>query len=235
MGIANFAPSERLSSRHIRPHNSTEKCFTFSEIWNLPQTWVEPVNTRNGGWSGVSRHEVIIAGKRRQIYLKRQKGQFRRSARSLLISRPTYWFEMKAIEYLRNRTPLPVEMLAYGEDDVLRGKKAFLVTASLEGYTPLDELIARSQRDHDISHYLRLAFSSISELHRLGIAHGALFANHIFINRDNDDVKLIDFERCRRRVSPEDAAKYDFSKFFRRDYGLSEEHKKVIVKASLLN
>jgi hypothetical protein len=45
----------------------------FDEIWQLDTDWLEPINQRRGGWSGVSRIRIIDAGgAARGLFIKRQ-------------------------------------------------------------------------------------------------------------------------------------------------------------------
>jgi hypothetical protein len=50
----------------------------FEDLWNLAHTWVEPPNTRHGGFGAVARHDLVAPeGGRRTFYVKIHRNRLR--------------------------------------------------------------------------------------------------------------------------------------------------------------
>lgn len=69
---------------------------------------------------------------------------------------------------------------------------------------------------------LRIAGQQLVSLHARGWQHGAFYPAHLFIDKSNGNVRLIDFERARHRSQPVQAAEADFIQFFRRSHWIPD-------------
>ncbi|MBY0544184.1 MAG: hypothetical protein K2Q14_01380 [Gammaproteobacteria bacterium] len=59
----------------------------FEKLWNLKADWFEEPNKRRGGWSGVSRVELVHPeGGKAVIFLKRQENHIYKPLRNLIIN-----------------------------------------------------------------------------------------------------------------------------------------------------
>lgn len=206
----------------------------FEDVWSLPGNWVEEPNYRRGGWSAVSVHRVSFWGVSKLIYVKRQEGQLRRTLGSYLRARPTYWHEKNTISTLFNQFELAPELLLFGESSGGRSTRSILATAALDNYQSLSELLAAELYSPLLERYLSAISRQVALLHSMKIAHGALFPNHIYINPETLSVKFIDFERSRRFLTQKNAAAHDYEKLFRRNYGLNECQRKILLSYSVL-
>ena len=217
------AGSNPSTFRLLPPFDSLFKqagLTTFDDFWNLSQDFVEPINIRRGGWSGVTRLELQDEGTPQLFYVKRQQNQIRRTP-----SRPfgdtTYYFEAIAIRDVQQLQLPCVELAAYGSRRSGRDRQAILVTKGLES-APLAELCRTDPKDRDLVGILKLAGEQIFEMHRNRISHGALYPNHLYLDLKNRQVQLIDFERARKCLSPRHAIKRDLSQFLKRSAVLRE-------------
>ncbi len=188
---------------------------SFEALWDLPREFVEPVNQRRGGWSGVSRLLLPQAdGNPGHWYLKRQERQSRYSWRYPL-GAPTFRYEIEALRHgLRQHWP-SVQLEAFGLSCASQRQRALLLTreialptlAAFEG-TPGVLLDSRPA--------LTAIGRALFNLHATGWQHGALFPNHMFIDLQQGKLQLIDFERARKRLFAADAASADLTQLLRR-------------------
>ncbi len=193
------------------------KLGSFDHLWNQPQNFVEPANIRRNGWSGVSilrlRNEQ---GESEVFFLKRQENQSRYSLR-YLTGAPTFRYEADALCLAHQEDWPSVELVAFGSrvNADNGAMQALLVTRALEDTCMLEWEDQGVDWNAHLPQ-LRYAGEQILQIHQSGWQHGALFPAHLFINLKSGKIHLIDFERARKRLSPQWAAYADFTQFIRR-------------------
>lgn len=208
---------------------------SFDDLWDLPQDFVEPANIRRNGWSGVSTVQVADSqGKEETFYLKRQENQSRYSLR-YLTGALTFRYEADALTMAQQRNWPSVEMVAYGfrVQAETGASQGLLLTRALM----LPTLADYEDKISDWSLYLpqlRSVGEQLLSMHMTGWQHGALFPVHIFIELSSGDICLIDFERARKRLSPQWAAYADWVQFIRRSDWLPDEALNAIVQSHKL-
>lgn len=178
---------------------SSKGFASFSDYWDLSHDFVDEVNYRRGGWSGVTKLCMKDGGSQRNYYVKRQVNQFRYSLGKPL-GALTFEYEVAAIK--RNiALNLPaIDIAAWGVKKAANSAMGLLVTRQLDWLT-LDELIAKKPAWSSMEVLLQRLGQQLLGMHNHGIQHGALYPKHIFINQLNGDIKLIDFERARKKHS----------------------------------
>jgi hypothetical protein len=179
----------------------------FQTLWERGGDWVEPINHRRGGWSGVTRVEVKLAdGTRKGLFVKRQQGHFCRLPSNPLRSVPTSQREYLNLRRCRRYgipTPDLVYFARHGRREMGR---SLLVTAELDDYRPLSEWtglwcppghgsILRLRR-----RVLRSLGQLIRRLHACHLQHHALQPANLFLRLEPDgtlDLRLLDLEMMR--------------------------------------
>jgi hypothetical protein len=184
---------ECVSGSHVAP----EERFDF--FWRQQGEWVEEPNRRRGGESGVQR---VVSPNGRLLYSKRQTGHIYRSWLHPF-GRPTVLRERDALKGLRSLDVRVPELVFCGaRRDPEHQWKALLVTASLDGFDEIENWYAAGGREQ----YGEL-------LHER--QHGCLYIKHIFVrvtgegDSANVEVALLDFEKCRQRLTAYRAASHD--------------------------
>lgn len=188
---------------------------SFEALWELPEDFVEPVNYRRGGWSGVTRLQLPDArGQPGVWYLKRQEQQRRYSWRYPL-GAPTFRYEVDALRLGLHLHWPSVELQAFGHCNSHGRLRAVLLTReialpSLQAFhkdpAPLLQAAPALER----------IGRQLFAMHVSGWQHGALFPCHMFVDLAAGRLQLIDFERARKRLSPVDAACADLTQLLRR-------------------
>lgn len=188
---------------------------SFEALWEQPRTFVEPINQRRGGWSGVSKLILPEESERSGTwYLKRQEQQKRYSWRYPL-GAPTFRYEVDALSLGLDLHWPAVELQAFGFCTQKGRQRAVLITREI----PLPSLEAFHfdmlplQRALDA---MTRAGQQLFAMHASGWQHGALFPCHMFLNLHSGVLQLIDFERARKRSSSVDAAVADLTQLLRR-------------------
>lgn len=205
---------------------------SFDDLWGLPQDFVEPANIRRNGWSGVSTLQVHDAqGNAETFYLKRQEGQTRYSLR-YLTGALTFQYEADALSMAQEQGWPSVELVAYAfrVDAHSGASQGLLLTRALS----LPSLADYADKISDWSLYLpqlRYVGEQLLSMHMTGWQHGALFPAHLFIELNSGAIRLIDFERARKRLSPQWAAYADLVQFIRRCDWLPDEALSAIVQS----
>ena len=190
---------------------------SFDDLWNLPQDFVEPANIRRNGWSGVSTVQIEDSqGNSETFYLKRQENQSRFSWR-YLTGALTFQYEADALIMAKELGWPSVELVAYAfrVDAESGASQGLLLTRALS----LPSLADYEDKISDWSLYLpqlQRVGEQLLSMHMTRWQHGALFPAHIFIELSSGDIRLIDFERARKRLSPAWAAYADLVQLVRR-------------------
>ncbi len=195
----------------------------FDDLWDLPQDFVEPANIRRNGWSGVSTLTLSSdSGENALYFLKRQENQSRYSLR-YPTGALTFRYEADALQHAVEQDWPSVEMVAFGfrthaESGAQQG---LLLTKALT----LPSLASYETRVSDWTPYLpqlRRVGEQLLQMHLTRWQHGALFPAHLFVDLATGDMRLIDFERARKRFSAQWAAYADFTQFIRRSTWLPD-------------
>lgn len=182
--------------------------------WQLQGEWVEEPNDRRGGSSGVQR--ISLNG--RLLYAKRQTGHV---YRSLLhpFGRPTVLRERDALLGARKAGVRVPEIVFCAAEQGPQGWRALLVTEALEGFAPIEDWYASNSREQAgealYQQLLQQVASSLAHLHKARWQHGCIYIKHVFVrvNGEGDsaraEVALLDLEKCRRRLTSNQAARHD--------------------------
>jgi len=167
----------------------------FDELWQLDLRWFEPPNYSRGGWSGVARQKLSIAGKELNVFIKRQDRHLTRTWNHWLSGIPTFQKEYANIQRLLALDIPTLEPLYYGK----QGKKAILVTKALDDYQSLDKLKPGELTSQQRSALLKSLANTVRTLHDHRLQHNCLYPKHLFAREttQNWDVRLIDLEKLR--------------------------------------
>ncbi|NMG33601.1 phosphotransferase [Azoarcus sp. TTM-91] len=192
------------------PAQASDSADAFAHWWTFPGEWVEPVNRRRAGWSGVLR---ATQGDR-VLYIKRQCGHLCRTP-SRPLGWPTAsreWHYLGRLAALGIPTPQP---LFHGSRRGEQGQETVLVTAELQGYRPLAEQTALSPEQR--RQLAAEVGKTLGRLHRARLQHGCLYDKHIMVRwRDGQaDVALLDLEKMRPRLRRSLAAGHDLEQLSR--------------------
>ncbi|WP_043229943.1 lipopolysaccharide kinase InaA family protein [Pseudomonas sp. CF161] len=194
----------------------------FDYFWNQHGEWVEEPNRRRGGESGVQRVSGING---RLLYVKRQTGHIYRSWLHPF-GRPTVLREEAALKGLRLLDVRVPELVFCGaQRDPEHQWRALLVTAALEGFVEVENWYAAGERErHDEALHDRLLkelAQTLARMHQGRWQHGCLYAKHVFVKVTGSgesaevEVALLDFEKCRQRLSRQRAAAHDMKQLRR--------------------
>ncbi|MFC6335821.1 InaA protein [Pseudomonas sp. CCM 7891] len=194
----------------------------FDYFWRQQGEWVEEPNRRRGGKSGVQR---VIGTNGRLLYSKRQTGHIYRSWLHPF-GRPTVLRERDALKGLRLLDVGVPELVFCGaRRDPGHPWKALLVTASLEGFDEIENWYAaggREQYGEEVhERLLQELAGTLVRMHKGRWQHGCLYAKHIFVRVSGEadsatvEVALLDFEKCRQRLTARQAATHDMQQLRR--------------------
>lgn len=183
---------------------------SFDALWNLQVPWFEELNRCRGGWSGVSRCELMTpAGEKRGVFLKRQENHGTFSWCHPLRGIPTFLREFRLIQRYQAAAIPSLEPVYFGMRDHGKGHRAILMTAELAGFTSLDVLAtARCQaglpEPRDRRRILEAVAALTRKMHRCNIQHNCYYPKHIFIRADENvvEARVIDLEKSGWRAFP---------------------------------
>lgn len=183
-------------------------------LWTWPGRAVEPPNRGRGGLSEVLRIELPGA----IAYLKRQRGHRTRSWRAPLRGEPTLSRERRMLR-AAGRAGVGTPVVVHFHAGPGRERPALLLTLALDGYAPPDPSLSALARRAQ----LRAVAAALRALHGARIQHGALYPKHVLLapTIDGYDVRLIDFEKARRRAWRRAAARRDLDSLSRHAAGYS--------------
>jgi len=197
---------------------------SFESIWALDIGWFEEPNQRRGGWSGVSRHDITQPGGSREgIFIKRQQNHTTRSWLHPSMGILTFRREFQNLQLLKSCGVPTLDVLYFAERVVDGQRRAILISRELAGYISFEECVANWVRDgwpdraiwHDYIH--RLA-AIARHMHRHRIQQNCFLPKHVFVGEVDGklDIRLIDFEKAKRRFTVESAMVRDLDTFNRR-------------------
>lgn len=211
----------------------------FDALWRKDAgRWYEPPNRRRGGWSGVVKTALPTRdGQQAWVFIKRQENHAYRSIRHGFWRAATFEREFFNIQRFR-RWGIPTLEPVFFQQQRVDGKlRAILVTASLEGYVPLDDPVLHPDRlsPAERGRLFTAVGGVVSALHARSLQHGSLYAKHILVRKGDAafDARLIDLEKVRRRVTPHGARERDFRTFHRHLVGWSLRQELRLFRAGL--
>lgn len=192
----------------------------FDRWWNSAGAWVEPVNQRRGGESGV---QLLTRSDASQLplYCKRQVGHLYRSIR-YPFGRPTVLREYDAYRTLARlgiKTPNIVYCATRRKDQQWQ---SLLVTESLRGFVSLTQWYEESDSPELNQRVLRQVAVTLARMHQVGFQHGCCYPKHIFVklqpgiaSKADIEIALLDLEKSRHRWRAKDASRHDLHQLMR--------------------
>lgn len=178
----------------------------FDSLWNLDASWFEEPNRRRGGWSGVSRFEMMCPdGEVVAVFIKRQENHDTRSWRHPLRGIPTFQREFERIMAYRRCGVPTLEPVYFGVRREGRDQRAILVTEEMSGFRSLSDWVhawtvgappSRQERRTVITAVAAL----LRRMHEHHIRHGCFFPKHVFVRVGSDgraEARAIDLEKSR--------------------------------------
>ena len=186
----------------------------FNDFWQIPKSFIEEVNIRRGGWSGVSVVRLSDGARTKTYYVKRQENQLR-YALSKPFGKLTYVFEIEAIARNRKLGIPSLNLVCAGYQKGPGVSRGLLVTEAIV-CPSLQDISLRNLDWEEYIPSLRLLGKELLRMHELKIQHGALYPKHIFIDKEKSQINLIDFERSRTRRKVTAAICTDLKQLIRR-------------------
>lgn len=173
----------------------------FEKIWDLPKNWIDDINKRGKGWSGVSIFPLQTKSLEVQyIYIKRQQNYVRRYRPSM----PVLEQEFNNIKRLHRLNIPTLTPIYFGKQKTKAGLQAILITEELQGFQSLGDWYHHWEKNGWPSYkqqtpIIQTMASIIKQLHQAGLIHGCLYPKHIFLSLANGvpEIKFIDLEKCR--------------------------------------
>ena len=224
-----------MKTRELFPDKMSRQLLTvnglasFDALWSLRTEWHEAPNERRGGWSGVSRH-LLADGT--AIFVKRQENHLCRTLHHPFRGIPTFYREYQNILRLHRHDIGTVEALYYGDRRENGHWRAVLVTRALDSFMSLDEWNAVAARHEEPERQSLIAATAYAcaRLHHHRLQHSSLYGKHVFVRRmpeassayQESDVRFIDLEKLRKRVSLARVSAHDLDQLSRHTSGWSE-------------
>ena len=181
---------------HIQQQMAHAGLESFESLWNIEQNWVEPINRRRQGWSGVTKLELPGIT---PLFIKRQENHNTRTLLHPLRGVPTYQRELDSILLFQKHDIPTLTPIYYGERIIDGNYQAILITVALEGYHNLLEVNGQGDEQRTRQALTELARVT-RDMHDHGFAHYCLYPTHVFarFHDQSVDVRLIDLEKVRR-------------------------------------
>lgn len=168
----------------------------FQALWSVQLDAVDEPNTGRGGWSSVFRLDLDGQG----FYLKRQVNYLTHTLRHPL-GEPSFSREFRNISRYQKLGIPALQAVFYGERRVQGERQAILMTRALDGWTDLDEILARwTELTGPVRGAVLKACGELAHtLHGAGQVHGCFYPKHIFLQEQDGlySARLIDLEKTR--------------------------------------
>lgn len=207
---------------------------TFESFWNLPRHFVEDLNVRRKGWSGVTRHTIVDGGARRfSMFVKLQENHTYCSPAHLFRWRPTFYRDFLNIRRLERIGVPTVEQVFYGERMDGDKLQAVLAIVALDGYREINSIFKDSSLGAPVRQAIlhRIA-ETVWLMHCHRLQHNGLSGKHVMIKLgegDAFDMRILDLEKMRRSWSWLRTAVCDLEKFIRYTPTLTTaEHTEIV-------
>lgn len=207
----------------------------FDHYWRQQGAWVEEPNVRRGGESGVQR---LFAADGQMIYVKRQVGHIYRSWLHPF-GRPTVLRERDALTALYQLDVNVPKMIFCGtQRDENNDWQALLVTKSLDGFEEFEHWLQGGGRErHGEAVYeqvLQSLATNLARMHRGRWQHSCIYIKHVFVRVTGEgsnargEVALLDLEKCRQRMTAQQAASHDMKQLRRHSSFSDPDWRKLI-------
>lgn len=210
----------------------------FDALWNRDaDLWHEAPNQRRGGWSGVVKTGLKTPdGGVAWVFIKRQENHGYRGLRHGFCQASTFEREFYNIQRFRRWGIPTLEPVFFQQTRVEGQLRAILVTVSLEGYVDLDHPgihpgVLTPERRQKLFDSVA---TTVRALHARRLQHGSLYSKHILVKETLNgtfDVRLIDLEKVRARLTRRGAEVRDYYAFQRRLAGWPLRHQLRLFKA----
>lgn len=205
----------------------------FETIWSLQLDWLEPLNRRRQGWSGIAK--AVLQSKQceeTEVYIKKQSNFICRTLRHPVRGIPTFRREFNNLMALQSIGVNCADVLYYGEQHHGRLQEAILILKGLTGYVDLNEWNQHHVSllsDDEVKLVLDSLANTLHILHTHHYQHSCLYGKHIFVSTgmapvDNSRICLIDMEKMRKRISMRQIIQHDMSQLYRRSSNWSSGH-----------
>ena len=209
---------------------------TFERWWQCYGAWVEPLNQRRDGESGVQLLRPRNPA-HPMLYSKRQTGHLYRSLRHPL-GRPTILRELDAYQAF-DRLNIRVPKLVYGTARKHEGQwQALLITQALTGFISLERWYETEHSAEQSAGMLTALADILARMHRARWQHSCCYAKHIFIkfngadgNSPSAEIALLDLEKSRRRWRTADASRHDMRQLKRHCGAMPESDWQLLMQA----
>ena len=197
---------------------------SFDDWWQREAEWFEEPNHRRGGWSGVSRLELEDAsGSKHVVFMKRQENHVAKTLLHPIKGIPTFIREMHNILQLKQAEVAALVPVYFAARTVDGAQRAVLVTESLDGFTPLDEVAKESLGYRARRELIKSVATLIRRLHAQRLQHNCLYPKHIFVKEiaTGYEARLIDLEKTKKRFLERTAMVRDLDSLNRHAHGWS--------------
>ncbi len=203
----------------------------FEAWWNIDAPFIDVLNHRGAGWSGVSFLTLEQKdGKAVSMYIKRQEDYKKRTFFHPLSGIPTFKKEFENIQVLCRLLMPTIKPLYFAERHVKDKHQSILITEALNNYASLDSGI-----DHvntTMQKKLMACCGAVTrKLNDNNYFHNSLYPKHLFysIKGSMVDVCLIDLEKLTWRPWKKTAMYREIARFIRRRGGLSDTNIQVFL------
>ena len=202
---------------------------SFESVWALDIGWFEEPNERRGGWSGVSRHEVELPdGRREGVFMKRQQNHTTRSWLHPFRGIQTFQREFRNLMLLQSFGVPTLDVLYFAELKSGADRRAILISRELAGYASLESCITywnqHGYPDKAVWHETLERIAAVARrMHQHRMQQNCFLPKHVFIGEleGHMDIRLIDFEKAKRRWTSESALQRDLDTFNRHSPSVS--------------
>ncbi|MBF4991398.1 lipopolysaccharide kinase InaA family protein [Methylophilus sp. QUAN] len=231
----------------VQPHYQEPTCQAalqqhglnaFDDWWTREIDWFEAPNQRRGGWSGVGKLVLPLAGQPAlTVFVKKQQNHGRRTWQHPWVGEPTFRREFHRLQALAAAGIPAPKVLMYAESLQAGNQRAILVTENLHGFVDLEQWLPSLLKQPQAlrRQYLRAIARQIRRFHDLGWVHRALYPKHIFVQADDitAQVALIDLEKARKSLGAWRRARFDLAALHRHTEGLADSDRLYFFKQYL--
>lgn len=218
--------------------NDVKSQDEFDYYWNIDDDFVDEINKRGKGWSGViiTRDEKSLDGNGDRICIKKQEDYVSYSLLHPFKGTPTTEKELHNLIYCGENGIRTPKVIFAGRRMVSGKLQAILVTTFLEGFTPLSEIVDNNKQktllDEKLKKSLILQIAhAVRDLHATRLAHNNLYPKHIFIDFETLNIAFIDLEKSQIKSSSSACLIRDFDTLNRRSPSVSIKDKLTFLKA----
>lgn len=217
-------------------YQSAVQASPFERWWQCRGAWVEPLNKRRDGESGVQLLRPRTPS-HPTLYSKRQTGHLYRSLRHPL-GRPTILRELHAYQAFAE-LGVRVPKLVYGSARKHQGQwQALLITQALTGFISLEQWYQQPRSAEHTRCMLAELANTLARMHQGRWQHGCCYAKHVFISIEDDEsdsprteIALLDLEKSRRRWRTADASRHDMRQLRRHCGAMPEQDWQLLIGA----